>query len=216
MVVSPPRPSPRLLRAHALKNCLSVIYAVTRLVEDDVAERSRPRLEKVFEAVRRMKELIEQDLRPPAQQATALVPVGEILRQVRARVEDHAATRHVELVVESGRGEVHGDVESLVEALVDIVTNAIHASADGGLVSIATHETVDGDQQWTVADAGCGMNAKELVRFGQPFVSTFEGGSGVGVAAARDVINRHGGILQADSMPSVGTVVTIWLPRDDA
>ncbi|MDF2697239.1 MAG: Two-component sensor histidine kinase [Labilithrix sp.] len=212
-------PSIRAARAHELKNHLSLILAVSKLVEHDVAERSRERLSRVHDAVRRMAELIDEDLVEehslprPQGDAGAMVSVDAIVRDVAGRVSDLAACAGVELVVSCGGGVLRGHAGELTEALVNLVSNAIEASHTGAAVVLTTAETQDGDQEWTVRDTGCGMTREILAQIGRPFCSHRAGGSGLGLAVAHDAVSRDGGLLHIDSAPGAGTTVTIWLPR---
>ena len=210
-------PSPRAVRAHALKNCLSLIYAVSRLIESDVAERSRPRLARIHEMARRMSALIDEDLQPEpphAQGDAPFVSVSEVVRVVRERALDAAEAGRIQLIVTCGGGSVRGHVTELTEALLNLVTNAIQATAVGGVVAIATFITPDGDQQWIVQDTGCGIPVERLADLGQPYRSYRPGGSGIGVAMARDVVARHGGLFAVESKVGTGTTVSVWLPRE--
>jgi signal transduction histidine kinase len=207
-----PMPSPCAARAHALKNCLSVIYAVSQLIEGDLAERSRPRLARVREAALRMSALLDDDLAAAPGQGDAVVPVADVVDAVIRRVEDHADTAGVRLVVASGRGMIRGDAADLTEALLNIVSNAIHATPATGIVTISTSSTPDGDHEWTVEDTGCGMPEEAVNRIGSAYYSAREGGSGIGVAVARDIARRHGGDVRFESAPGSGTTVTFCLP----
>jgi signal transduction histidine kinase len=102
----------------------------------------------------------------------------------------------------------------LVEAVGNLVANAVEATPCGGCVSLTARLTTEEDHVWTVQDTGCGMCAEQLCRLGRPFQSEREGGSGVGLAFARRVIADHGGLMRIESRVGSGTVISLWLPRD--
>ena len=145
--------------------------------------------------------------------------VEDVVRAVVDRVEDVAEAAGVQLVVHVGPGGVTGDAGDLAEALGNIVLNAIQATAAGGAVFIHTYDRPDGSQLWAVEDTGCGMSNEAMARLGSPGFSLRSGGSGLGLASARAIIGRHGGVTEVESKPGAGTLVTIWLPseppRDD-
>lgn len=203
----------RARRAHAMKNCLSVIFAVTKLVENEVTDRHRERLERALAAVGRLKDLIDEDLDPPSgTRAASLFSVSALFEAVRARALDVATRRGVELEIVPHEAFLRGDSGALVEALTNLVVNAVRASAPGDVVSLCGRESEAGRHCFTVGDSGCGMSAEALLRYGQPWVTSFEGGTGLGVATAREVFDSHGGVMQVESTENVGTTVTIWLP----
>jgi signal transduction histidine kinase len=208
-------PSPRAARAHALKNCLTVVRAVNRLLESDVSERSRERLARSQEAVNRMLAILQEELTAesrPAARDPGYVSAEGMLRDVAARVEDRAQTGRVELFVQAGSGGVVGDGPELTEAFSNVVLNAVEATPPGGAVLLATHELVDGSQVWAVRDTGPGIPQDVRQRLGTPFVTSCKGGSGVGFALARQIFERHGGQLHVRTIEGSGTVVSIRLP----
>ena len=207
--------SQRAARAHALKNCLAVVRAVNRLLESDVSERSRERLARSQEAVDRMLAIIQEELtgdsRPTARDPGYLSAKG-MLSDVIARVEDRANAGGVELLVQIGPGGVAGDAPELTEAFSNVVLNAIEATPPGGAVLVYTQELADGAQVWTVRDTGPGIPEDVRQRLGMPFVTSRKGGSGIGFALARQIVERHGGQLHIRTAEDSGTVVSMRLP----
>jgi two-component system phosphate regulon sensor histidine kinase PhoR len=216
MEIAKTSPSPRAARAHALKNCLAVVHAVNRLLESEVSERSRERLARSEEAVGRMLAIVREELsadrRPAAARAPGYVSAEEVLRDVVARVEDRAQAGRVELFAHAGTGGVVGDGPELTEAFANLVLNAIEATPAGGAVLVATHELSDGSQVWAVRDTGPGMPEHVRQRLGTPFVTSRKGGSGVGFALARQIVEQHGGQLHVRTIEGSGTLVSMRLP----
>jgi signal transduction histidine kinase len=205
----------RALRAHEFKNCLQVIKAVNKLVQPELSKTSRQRMARSHAAVARMLGLISQDLVVEGGEAAAVsafISANDVVRAAIARVEDVAEAGRVELVVHAGPGGVAGDAASLAEPLGNIVLNAIQSTSPGGTVFVATNERPDGSQRWMVTDTGPGMSEEVLARLETPYFSLRSGGWGLGLAAARAVVGRHGGLTHIESKPGSGTVVTIWLP----
>ncbi len=210
--------SPRAARAHAMKNALNVILAVSRLVESELSNQNRGRMERLRSALWRLNGLLAEDLKDEGGGCAGLgrrqpCPVQSIVEQATDRVADRAAAAHVELFVQCGGGELLCDEGGLVEAVSNLLANAIDASRAGGAVFVATYETNDGDHHWMVRDTGSGISLPELAQIGRPFRSTKVGGSGLGLAVARAAIAAHGGLVRIESSPGAGTVVSVWLPH---
>jgi signal transduction histidine kinase len=79
-------------------------------------------------------------------------------------------------------------------------------------VLVSTHELVDGSHVWAVRDTGPGIPEHVRQRLGTPFVTSRKGGSGVGFALARQMIEQHGGQLNVRTIEGSGTVVSMRLP----
>jgi len=68
----------------------------------------------------------------------------------------------------------------------------------------------------TVTDEGTGIDRKHLNRIFDPYFTTKETGSGLGLASVYSIINKHGGTIQVDSEPGKGTTFTLYLPASAA
>ncbi|MEM9500946.1 MAG: XrtA/PEP-CTERM system histidine kinase PrsK [Pseudomonadota bacterium] len=107
---------------------------------------------------------------------------------------------------------VLADIEGLEQALIHLVQNAIDASEDSTPVFLAvTNDGISG--QIDVIDAGTGMSP-EFVRTGlfKPFVSSKQGGFGIGAFEAREMIKAMGGRVEVESREGVGTRFSVILP----
>jgi two-component system, sporulation sensor kinase A len=206
----------RAARAHVLKNCLAIVCAVNQLVEPELGEASRVRIARSQKAVRRMAELIEEDLKlnGDARQSGLgeFVSAEQVFAAVRMRVEDFAESRRVRLKFLVGPGGIWGDLGALSEALGNIVKNAIESSSAGDTVIVAGSEGVEGGQLWTVRDTGPGVPRHLLAELGRPVLSRKDGGMGLGITVACEVFENHGGLLHIESAPGCGTLVSIWVP----
>lgn len=216
LLAAGPSLSSHAARAHAMKNCLAVVIACRRLLERDVPERSRARLARMDEAARRMSELLAEELRYGATETTTstLSSVSEIVDMAVARVSDQADAGGVRLLVQCGGGHLVAQRSDLVEALLNVVSNAVQATPAGGVVTVTTFMTSEGDQEWVIQDTGCGMGKDVLAKVGRPLASHRDGGSGLGLALARELVGRHDGLLRIESARGAGTTVMIWLPHD--
>jgi signal transduction histidine kinase len=209
--------SSRAVRAHALKNCLAVVHAVNRLLESELREVSRERLSRSEAAVQRMLAILDEDLSADegrgAAAGSGFVSAEDVLRSVVARVEDRAEAGQVALVAQAGTGGVIGDGPELIEALANVVLNAIEATPTCGSVHVTTQALPDGSQVWAVRDTGPGIPAQVVPHLGTPFVSSRKvGGSGVGFALVQRAVERHGGQIHVSSIKGSGTLVSMRLP----
>jgi len=212
------QPSPRAARAHAMKNCLSVIVALCRLAEREGGGVNRERWTLVQSAARRMRDLLAEDLAAESGQdaaqprlETKTCCVERLVKSVTERLEARAVEAGVQIHVDCGGGAIQAEEAGLGEALFNLVANAIEATPRGGRVDLETRQLPNGDQRWVLHDAGYGMDEDQLGRLGLPYRSTKKGGSGLGFALARAAIARHGGLLRIESDRRAGTSITVLL-----
>lgn len=213
--------SPRAARAHAMKNCVGVIVAISHLLQKELSGASQERTARLRATASRLRELLADDLRDeglavhaPPEPTTCCV--ASLVETVTEQLADRAETAGVELFVQCGGGTLLGEERALREALFNLVANAIEATGQAGGVFLATYVTNRGDQHWVVQDTGCGMPADQLRELGKPFRSRREGGSGLGLAIARETVEAHGGSMCVESTVGAGTTITVSLPRKSA
>jgi two-component system, NtrC family, sensor histidine kinase HydH len=135
----------------------------------------------------------------------------EVARELAVLLETRAEDAGVTLQVEGNESlVVEADARKLRQALLNIVLNAIQASPRGSTVGIDVATEGDGARV-TVRDDGQGMTPEVIDRIRKPHFTTKEGGTGLGVAVARGLIEQHGGHLEFKSAPGKGTVATLRL-----
>lgn len=108
---------------------------------------------------------------------------------------------------------VYGDKNRLRQVFINIVDNAIKYSDKGDTVSVEAYEE-HGEICISVSDTGMGISAEDLPKVKTKFFKAnhTRRGSGIGLAVADEIIQRHGGTLTINSEQGVGTTVLITLP----
>ncbi|MBW1981825.1 MAG: PAS domain S-box protein [Deltaproteobacteria bacterium] len=111
------------------------------------------------------------------------------------------------------------DGARLQQALLNIVWNAIEAMPDGGLLSVAaSYDKGEGLLVVDISDTGVGISKEDLQRIFEPFHTTKNetSGVGLGLSVAYGIIQQHGGRISVDSQLGKGTHFRIQLPRQPA
>jgi signal transduction histidine kinase len=105
---------------------------------------------------------------------------------------------------------------ALKQMLINLVSNAIKFTPDGGRITVNTQIGADGNLELAVTDTGPGMNQEELEQavdaFGQTAEGRKAGGTGLGLTLTAALAHLHGGRLDIDSAPGQGTTATIVIP----
>jgi signal transduction histidine kinase len=161
-------------------------------------------------ARRRPARLAETDLAVPVK--TILDLVTPAARRRRIGLEFHGRPDLPRVVA---------DVDQIQQVVLNLLKNALAATADGGNIRIhldfAALEATDGEipaARLTVEDDGCGMTEDARAHVFEPFFTTraAEGGTGLGLAVVRAIVQAHGGTVSVASQVGTGTRFTVDLP----
>jgi signal transduction histidine kinase len=108
--------------------------------------------------------------------------------------------------------KLKADPQLLYRSFLNIFVNAIQSIKDGGTITVEVEEEKD---RYVVGieDTGSGIREENLNKIFNPFFSTKEEGSGLGLSIVRNIMEAHGGSITIESKVDSGTKVTITLPR---
>ncbi|MBI3832581.1 MAG: PAS domain S-box protein [Planctomycetes bacterium] len=200
---------------HGVLNCVKIIRSKTK------ADASVQQwLDMQEEGLNRMDLISSRLLRLSRDEMGPKVPrdPGEVLRSSIAFIEARAqkAGVPIELEIEPGLACIAIDAERISEAVLNLLTNALDASAAGGTVWVRAMKSVDipGMLEIVVKDEGAGMPLDVQERAFEAFFTTkpIGKGSGLGLALVKKVVDQHGGIVELASAQGQGTQVKILLP----
>ena len=108
----------------------------------------------------------------------------------------------------------------LRQMLLNLLSNAVKFTKRGGRITLSGKLAADGTLALSVSDTGIGISAADLpsalANFGQieNVLDRYHEGTGLGLPLVASMAELHGGSLQVESEPGVGTTVTIWFPKE--
>jgi signal transduction histidine kinase len=205
--------------AHEVKNPLGGIELFSGLLDEELRAPSPDLAESRSHLARIRRELdylgrIVDDFLAFAREQKVAKAAFDVKRFVSASVghlQGEAEARGVTLTMDVP--EVQGDADEslLTSALVNLVKNAVQASAKGQTVTVAAR-LEDAAVVLEVRDEGPGIPAEVQARIFEPFFTTREKGTGLGLPLARKLVEANGGMLTLASRPGQ-TVFSLTLPR---
>jgi signal transduction histidine kinase len=201
--------------AHELKNPLASIKALSQLLKQSPGgERGPERLTVLASEIERMEHTLEEYLsfsRPLTELDLRAVDLSAIAGEALLLIRTRATEAGIELSQSGSALPLTGDPRRLREALVNLLSNALEASAAGGRIEVRLSAGAAGSTI-EVVDNGRGISREDMQRVGKPFFTTRAGGTGLGVVITRGIVEQHGGRLDFESVPGRGTRATILLP----
>lgn len=212
--------------SHELRTPVSVIQGNLEALNDGVYPADQAHLGPVLEEVRLLSRLID-DLRTLSEAETGTLALhreptdlGVLIGELAASFQTQAEARQVELrqVVDEQLPLVEVDPVRIREVLVNLITNALRHTDRGDWIEIGASVEAKGDgarAQLTVSDNGAGIQAVDLPHVFERFYKTGgKAGRGLGLTIAKDLVEAHGGRIEAESEPGEGATLRFWLPID--
>jgi signal transduction histidine kinase len=208
--------------AHEIKNPLASIKGAAEAIADEIAEDS-PRRKLVDiqnKELDRLGQTLERFLSfaRPNSFMVSRIDLCELVTHVVHLVEPQARKKAVEVLADCADGPVFfdGDRDQLTQVLVNLVINASDAMPQGGRVSLKIGSEMFGGRDYKVIDVidtGPGIEKESLERIFDPFFSTKEGGTGLGLPISSNIIDGHGGFIKASQGSNgQGTRFSVFLP----
>ncbi len=217
----------------------SIAWHVQALGEEAGATQDmKQRIEIIDEQLNRVVRIIQDLLSSTRQRKPEPVwlPVDRLVGPAAALLEPAYRAKGVSLRVDAAVAvpPVWADTEKIHQALVNLLTNALAATPEGGSVVIrtgtrpASAEEAEAAKQAApvattmlvtiaVCDTGCGISEDDLQKVFTPFFTTkaIGQGTGLGLYLSREIVQAHGGVLSIESAVGKGTTVVISLPAHE-
>ncbi len=205
--------------AHEVNNALAVISAYTKVADDSSVDELKSSLSHVEDQSRRIAEIVRGVLgfaRPHTPQRSA-IDLVEIARRTLDMIGPDLAQRQarVETEFDTDLPKVQADPQQIQQIVLNLLKNAVQASSGPGDLELRVEVRGLGDQLVVrVTDNGPGIAAALQERIFDPFFSTKEEGSGLGLSVSYAIAKAHSGDLWVESEPGAGTTFTLALPID--
>lgn len=200
---------------HDLKNSVSALSLLVRNAADHIAdpEFQRDAVTTLSRTVERMRRLLVKLSSPDAQTSPARPEAIDLQDLIIEATTPLATDTRVRLVRQLRPVQtVYGDRDALLRVVENLTTNAAEAIDHRGTVTITLGEE-QGHAVISVADTGCGMSEEYQEHYlFSPFHSTKQGGWGLGLYQAKQVVEHQYGEILVESAEGHGTIFTVRLP----
>jgi len=212
--------------AHDFNNLMTGITANIELAKMHAKESHEllSVLKKAEQASARAKDLTQQLLTfsVGGEPIKRVLVIGDVLKDTA----DFASRGSSAVCVFSIPGDlrpVEADEGQLRQAIHGIVINAVQSMPRGGVINVSCENIIIGEQEnptltpggyvkITIADQGIGIPREHFAKIFDPYFTTKQKSSGLGLATAYSIIKKHGGSIAVDSELDVGTTITLFLP----
>jgi len=142
--------------------------------------------------------------------------INDIVRETCDEFREVLAGSSIELdLIDDVKYSLYLDKGLIRQALINIVLNAVHSMPEGGTLRVIIMQQEGSDDvRISIRDNGFGMDEETRMRLFEPFFSTKDRGTGLGMSITLGIISAHKGRIGVDSFPGKGTEFTILLPLE--
>ncbi|MDP8246067.1 MAG: ATP-binding protein [Candidatus Hinthialibacter antarcticus] len=204
--------------AHEIRNPLGIIRGSAQLLNkrfgDQAAEEGLTTF--IIEEVNRLSRVVNDFLmfaRPPEPVIDA-VSAHDLAAQINAYTEpnDEGAVYSFETIVEPDLPPIAIDPALCKEAFLNLILNAQQAMPDGGAIQIHIKRWDGNTAAVEIKDQGSGISPEQIDRIFDPFYTSKDTGTGLGLSLVHQIISSHGGRVEVESIHGEGSLFRIILP----
>jgi PAS domain S-box-containing protein len=200
--------------AHEIRNPLTTAKGFIQLIKERSSATEHQFFDFALSELTQIENIINEFLMlsKPQLGDEAVIRGDEVLRQVVTLLEPQALLRNVELsLTDTFPARVRSAEFQLKQVFVNVMKNAIESMPSGGAVHVSMTDCGD-TVNFVIQDEGPGIPMERLKRIGEPFFTTKENGTGLGLMVSHRIIRNFGGDIQFHSEVGKGTTVQITLP----
>jgi len=208
--------------AHEIGTPMNVIlgraeYLFQRTADEGMKKGLATIVTQVERITKVMNQLLTFARRKPSERRA--VDLGEIVDDSLEMFEERIAHSRVTVdkSIESSLPPVYADHDQLIQVLINLVMNSLHAMPEGGRLRLSL-DRENRHVRLGVSDTGHGMPEEICSKVFEPFFTTkdFGKGTGLGLTVVKGIIEEHGGTIAVESVVDKGTTFLIRFPIDEA
>jgi two-component system sensor kinase FixL len=204
--------------AHELKNPLMIIGGFSNQIRKALNDyKDIQKIDMILDEVRRLENLVASLgdftrkyslIKRPADVNSVLKDVVNIMASAHPQGK-YYFKKNLSPELE----EINCDPDKLKQVFINIISNGLEAMSEGGTITVSTNRTPQGIEV-RINDEGIGIPYSDLEHIFEPFYTTREKGSGLGLSISYKIIEAHDGDISAFSSPGRGTTFFLRLPAN--
>jgi PAS domain S-box-containing protein len=201
--------------AHEIRNPLTVLKGFTQLLQRELGSK-HTYISTMLSELDRINDIVNEFMtlaKPQFVQFNSNY-IYDILNSVISILETQAILVNVNIKISYANQipRIHCDENQLKQVFINVIKNSIEAMPLGGVIDIAVELIGQNQLLIRIRDQGPGIPQEIIRRIGEPFYTTKENGTGLGLMVCHRIIEAHHGMLHITSEPGLGATIDILLP----
>lgn len=203
--------------AHEIRNPLTSLRGFVQLLQRKGEESHQKYLDIMLSEMDRINDIVNEFLLLSKPQAVTFQrrPLAGIMEQVMFLLESQANLNNVTIEMDNGSDPlyIHCEENQIKQVFINLMKNGIESMPNGGRIRIETRLAGNGFIRIRFQDEGSGLSQELLQKLGQPFYTTKEKGTGLGLMVSFKIIETHRGTISFQSELGRGTTIDVMLPQ---
>jgi signal transduction histidine kinase len=211
--------------AHEIRNPITAAKSLVQQIGEDPSALDNPEYASVaLQELERVERSISHLLRFAREEEmrTDHIVMAEVLESALETFRDRAAREGVEIVQQFDcQGRMPGDAEKLRRVAINLIGNALDSIIDAGVdkprIEVSMGENLAGNEVWVrIVDNGVGIEQETIEKIFNPFYTSKEHGTGLGLPITKKLVEAHGGAIEVSSRRGRGAEFLLTFPKDGA
>jgi two-component system, sporulation sensor kinase E len=202
--------------AHEIRNPMTALKGFIQLLQGEMQQSQAMYFQVILSELNRIDSIINEFLILAKPQAVkySKVDVTTIMKETVDLLTAQAVLYNVqfETYFDQFLSIIYCEPNQLKKVFVNLIKNAIEVMPTGGKIVIRIESKGDKNICISIQDEGVGIPAAKLKKLGEPFYTTKERGTGLGLMVSYKIIEEHKGFIKVESTEGVGTTFHIYLP----
>ncbi|MGJ9381835.1 PAS domain S-box protein [Salipaludibacillus sp. CF4.18] len=200
--------------AHEIRNPLTSIKGFLQIMQKELDQPNYTTI--MLSEIDQLEEIVSEFLslaKPQASKMT-LTDIYDLLEHIVTLISTQAIMNNIEIIQETDAELpfLTCDNHQIKQVFINILQNGLEAMSSGGVIKIQTNWYGSDKIIFRFIDQGCGISDDRIKNIGEPFYSTKEKGTGLGLMISHKIIQEHGGTFNIESTVDKGTTVEVILP----
>jgi two-component system, sporulation sensor kinase E len=205
--------------AHEIRNPMTALKGFIQLLQANVKEDFSLYFEVITSELKRIESIITEFLILAKPQATKYQQrnIKKIIQDTMDLLTPQAALENVQLMLQmtDELPEMYCEPNQLKQVFINILKNGIEVMPEGGVITVSYSQLTEDLIKISFQDQGCGIPEEKLKRLGEPFYTTKDRGTGLGLMVSYKIIEEHNGKIEVESKVGQGTTFHIYLPLNN-
>lgn len=205
--------------AHEIRNPMTALKGFIQLLQSSIKEDHSMYFKVISSELQRIESIITEFLILAKPQAVHYLKkdVTQIMKETLELLNAQAMMHNVQFhaTFYDLIPQIYCEPNQLKQVFINIIKNAIEVMPKGGIITISINQYKEDKIRISIADEGSGIPEERIKKLGEPFYTTKERGTGLGLMVSYKIIEEHAGSIEVESEVGSGTVFHVILPISD-